>query len=509
MNASARSSGFSRVWRTLVTVSVFTSLSCEEAPTQSPIEGAEVEKPVVVAVANGCPLLGGTEFNGPGCNFDLNVFLEQVASVRRELDLFAADVQNRDRYHFARFPSQASTDLADLAASLPATEVVSTEEAPRSDGTKQPVQTQRVPAPPARSLVANLRIDGALHDWASIRSIRAAPDGRVLVLATNAPGKRPTEIRVFSASGVLTDTIGRSGQGPGEFSALTTIGVVGDTIWAGDEVSRRVSWFRSNGTLIRSIEADSLAAGGPLKPGTATPWLLGWSAPQAVFTGGTMLIRPAIGPIRGNAPVPIYRTSSSGIVLDTIVVLQMNVQLVVVPRPSGGGMMPIEIPFPTGQQHAISVDGHRIATAEAVFEGVNAFTIHLRVVDEGGRSVIDRHYPFERIAIPARVADSAIAAIAARTRVAESVIRDAVPIPLSTNPVTGLLVDRDGTVWLRGREGPSGASWTVIDPRGNPAATVRQPANARFIALDGGLWSVERNADSVESLVRYRIVAGG
>jgi hypothetical protein len=67
------------------------------------------------------------------------------------------------------------------------------------------------------------------------------------------------------------------------------------------------------------------------------------------------------------------------------------------------------------------------------------------------------------------------------------------------------LVASDGAVWLRGRDDSGGAAWTILDPRGEAIAMVRESPRTRFIELDGGLWAIERDADDVESIIRYRV----
>jgi hypothetical protein len=84
-------------------------------------------------------------------------------------------------------------------------------------------------------------------------------------------------------------------------------------------------------------------------------------------------------------------------------------------------------------------------------------------------------------------------------------VREALYVPPSYPPVTRALVANDGSIWLRGRDDPAGAMWTILDSTGNPAAQVREPPRTRFLDLDGGLWAVERDADDVESIVRFRI----
>ncbi len=55
------------------------------------------------------------------------------------------------------------------------------------------------------------------------------PDGRVVTAHS-----RETLLRVFDRNGKFLRTVGRRGQGPGEFTSAGSIGLLGDTLWVGD-----------------------------------------------------------------------------------------------------------------------------------------------------------------------------------------------------------------------------------------------------------------------------------
>jgi hypothetical protein len=289
---------------------------------------------------------------------------------------------------------------------------------------------------------------------------------------------------------------------------LKTIGVIGDTIWGGDWVRRHVTWFGANGNVLRTIAADSAAAGGPLRPGSATPHILGWDSPLAAFTDGSLLMRPAIGPIRGSPPVPILRTTMSGVATDTVFMLSMNVGLVGIPR-SGGGVALSSNPFAVQQRYDVSVDGRRIAILDQDYSGAAPFTMRLRVLNEQGSTLLDQRIPFQVVPHSPAAVDSTVAATAARVAgSSESAIRSALAVPPSTAPVSKVLVDVDGSVWLRGRESSGGATWTGHGANGTALFTVREPPNTRLLVLDKGVWGIQRDSDGVESVVRYEIAPG-
>ena len=59
-------------------------------------------------------------------------------------------------------------------------------------------------------------------------------------------------IRSFSSNGTLT-SLGRPGEGPGEFRMPTLAGVLADTLWISDVGLRRITLFRPDRSVLRTI----------------------------------------------------------------------------------------------------------------------------------------------------------------------------------------------------------------------------------------------------------------
>lgn len=96
---------------------------------------------------------------------------------------------------------------------------------------------------------------------------------------------RGREIVVLGLDGTVRRTIGRAGQGPGEFSRGPVIGVYRDTLLAGE--LGRVHVFLTDGTLVRTVQLQgSLVIGSPIAFSRhADGWLAqvggSWANPQA------------------------------------------------------------------------------------------------------------------------------------------------------------------------------------------------------------------------------------
>lgn len=86
------------------------------------------------------------------------------------------------------------------------------------------------------------------HGLSRVVDVAISPDGSLLAISEG----EFSEVRVFSVFGDHIVTIGREGQGPGEFLQGPTIRFLSpDTIVAWDPRQRRVSWFSvGSGTLI-------------------------------------------------------------------------------------------------------------------------------------------------------------------------------------------------------------------------------------------------------------------
>ncbi len=83
--------------------------------------------------------------------------------------------------------------------------------------------------------------------------------GRVGVLADGPDGMlysmhpHEVEIRRWSADGAPAGTVGREGEGPGEFVRPRSIGFFGDSLWVMDSRAFRVSYFDLEGTFLGAV----------------------------------------------------------------------------------------------------------------------------------------------------------------------------------------------------------------------------------------------------------------
>ncbi|MFW6198738.1 MAG: 6-bladed beta-propeller [Acidobacteriota bacterium] len=136
-----------------------------------------------------------------------------------------------------------------------------TDLAVRVDTTDGTVRVHNQGTPPAWELRLETEIgevggsDAASPaEFGRVASVALAPDGRILVADQQAD-----EIRVFEADGSFLEAWGRSGEGPGEFGSLYSLGWVGDTLAVLDPGVGRIGLFDPEGRLVGSASAPDRA----------------------------------------------------------------------------------------------------------------------------------------------------------------------------------------------------------------------------------------------------------
>lgn len=97
--------------------------------------------------------------------------------------------------------------------------------------------SERVIAPP----------EGSKGELGEITSLAIADDGTIYAMQ-----KKPATVLVFGPDGKFLRTIGREGDGPGELRS-GVIGVRGDLLVVQDWEASRLTVFRTNGTVVRTV----------------------------------------------------------------------------------------------------------------------------------------------------------------------------------------------------------------------------------------------------------------
>ena len=165
-----------------------------------------------------------------------------------------------------------------------------------------------VAAEPALSIGA---LDGPPEtSFDAVRSVLRLADGVIVVADFGS-----SEVRFFDGSGAFVRAFGASGEGPGEFRSMRSMGVGSDSIWIYDLQLNRLTMIdpSSLGFRVSPVEAQrlSLGAAGTLADGSMI------FASDMTFASGPENPPPA-GMQRGNAAY--VHVAASGETIDTVVV---------------------------------------------------------------------------------------------------------------------------------------------------------------------------------------------
>jgi hypothetical protein len=338
-----------------------------------------------------------------------------------------------------------------------------------------------------------------------VSGLTVSSDGTVFVAQ-----RQDGLVRAYDRRGRFVGSIGRPGEGPGEFDTPSSLGWRGDTLWVQDSGNRRISFFHADGTFIRSLaftRADSLTDGRPHIPGhvLADGSVLGiWQAPLHQLAG------------RGPVSVPLVRFTENGDPTALLGRFERRNQFSMVKKGTSVTYGPQ--PFSDSQIMGVAPDGSSVllVTRDAAVSPDRA-TFGIRRIDPSGHVVLDRRFPYAPIRVRDALVDSTVAAMSdnlgssgIRTPSAAALrreLREHLYIPRYLTPITSLVLGRDGTIWLRREEtGSKTVWWQVLDPGGQVIASLRLPSDLSVYYADRTqLWAVERDELDVPTLVRFRV----
>lgn len=365
-------------------------------------------------------------------------------------------------------------------------------------------------SPRLQPLVEELRLDAGTHDFPSISGFTVARSGMLVV-----PIQADQQLRLFDASGARKGVIGRRGSGPAEFQRITTFGWLQDTLWVNDLTLSRLSFFTQDGRLLRSAPlprgpAVTSAPKGYSKVVDFVPWIV---TPESDLVGPATLEAAT-----GLPPAKVFMS---------VTMTGERPRVMFVPRPDTASTVRIQnpdntgatagVPFAVRPTEAFSPDGRRVGTL--TLEGRGSGTIYtVTIMSLVGRrdTVFAVRHPARAVAIPARVRDSALQAIATRTRngrpyyppgIGERLAAMAEErMPSTYPPVESLVLGDDDVTWVVLSRQPTGSEAVRLDATGKAVARTIIPPGSRLVhATAANLWLAETDADGLTSIVRYRL----
>jgi hypothetical protein len=341
-----------------------------------------------------------------------------------------------------------------------------------------------------------LRIDGAREDWVATARVVVGPQGRIAV-------SQPQDKRVilYDSAGRRMGIAGRPGSGPGELEAIRGVGWVDDsTIWVFQN-RMRLSRFRSDGRFIgqRTLSEPYLDP-----TGTRPRVSLAMRNVEVVYArarGGLLVSTSRAVGIPQSCRCLIH-VSDSGQVLRTVSA-PLDSRFSLYATGVLDGNSETAVPFAWETFEDISTSGDVVGHVFASRDDRENSRFHVLVVTASGDTTINRSYPAESVPIPRAEATRA----ADRTRAAVSLSASAFAelrslVPANYAPYSGIVMGRDGTVWIRLREVNGRVQWLVLDNRGSVMGRITAPGNLTiFDAERHRVWALEMNRDDIPSVM--------
>lgn len=317
------------------------------------------------------------------------------------------------------------------------------------------------------------------------------------------------EIREFDAQGAHVRTIGRKGEGPGEFRLLHRIQFLRDSLVAVDVRARRTTLFDGEGREVRTLRY----------PVERLP--SGVGSPIAVFADGSALFGESFSADEladdTTRRTDYYRLHPDG---EFHTVTTASPHGANVFSRQGAALLAMNAPVP--HDDLVGVDARRgvvvVVERRPARSGREAdFSVH-RVGVSAGDS-LGGTFAYEPSRIAPEMADEVrvggaaalarLSAIPGGARIRET-MRATHTVPEYEPPVSALVMGDDGTIWLR-REaiGRETVTWWVLDERLERIAELRLPAALQIRYADRerivGLLPDEMD---VPAIVRYRVRRG-
>ncbi|MEX2609821.1 MAG: hypothetical protein WEA24_07750 [Gemmatimonadota bacterium] len=334
---------------------------------------------------------------------------------------------------------------------------------------------------PVASLTEVLRIDGYAEELVPIGAMAVRDDGTIAFIQP-----QDAEVRVFTADGAPSTTVGGGGGGPGELRFPTQLAWVADTLRVFDARTRRFTWFSPAFELQRTEQA---------LPGTLgrTP-------------DGALVLRTS------DAAGALHLTRVDRDGADTAHV---------VPLPAGinggaeiGEDVFISLPFANHARYVVAPDGEHIVVAMAHVLGDSAGTFDVTLAELDGDTLFHERYRFAAVPLTEKEARARIEERIEGERIpadyraiVEAGFRRQTVIPAVFPPFRSVLLGNDGTVWIEHHPRDGRRPYYVIGGDGEPVGRLDLPEEAAGgAARRDRIWATVADSLGVQSVVVYDVV---
>ena len=292
----------------------------------------------------------------------------------------------------------------------------------------------------------------------------------------------------LSPTGAVLRSIGRQGDGPGEYRAVTTLQLLrGDSVLVYDRVHSRITIFPPDSGAPVWTQHLSL-------PGAPAPyWAVRTEEGDAIVAAYRRPSRPDEDPTVAASARDVLRVFDSGghLIRDSLLLLNPRQALVV---RSPGNISRID--HPIGRRSILRVAGGKLFSVWTDSAAVEVHTLDGR---REGRFAV--HVP--AVPVTSTEMDSVLSGL---RPVFHSAFRESAPE--TWPPVRGLVADDASRIWLglATRLGSPG-EWAAFDSSGAYLGSITLPWNAELKAVrDDHAYAVQKDEFDVPRIVAYRIV---
>lgn len=353
-----------------------------------------------------------------------------------------------------------------------------------------------------------LQVIGAAHEFTSIGEAALGPRGLVAVT-------QPRDANVLLFDLARPDrpvaTLGRRGDGPGEFRTPGHLGWRGDTLWVSDRGRARIEFYVAPRWSVSSMS---------VMPPTLRGRSWRFVAPVGYLGASTLLYLPSRFP--GQAPfaptaMPVLLTRPNGLVIDTIAILHAQDDLFCVTGDRSGGAAGScsEQPIVSRNFVRIGRAGESVLLALQSGDPGTAVRPEVRVVRHDGTQVYRTPLELGSRRVSNREWDSIVTvwskSFAQDVWTTPALARQGLSVvlrrPESYPAVDQALLGPDGVAWIGASAGRSGRRrWQLIGPAGTALGSIMLDANLRLLdASATEAMAVRTDRDGVPTLVRIEI----
>jgi hypothetical protein len=330
------------------------------------------------------------------------------------------------------------------------------------------------------------------YEFYEILGARRLTDGRIVIADGGA-----SEIRYYDSRGAHLVSVGREGEGPGEFGGISSMATTsGDTVLVLDWRNRRVSYFDPSGTFHRSVPLHFLSEMG------GSPTLM------SPFDDGTLIVgvqdffgSGVFGEGLTRGQIVYVRCDTTGALMDTLAV-KPGIELYTAVQ--GDNRMAGVRPF----GHSPRAAAHR----NGFFHG-SGDSYEIEHFDKEGNLRRSYRRPIANMEVSDADVDGykrdriENADDETQRRISE-VLVDAIPFPDAFPAYGDLVVDAEGNLWVEAYRTTKNEQprWTVFDGSGRMLGEVQTPEPLTVFQIGAdfilGLW--EDDLD-VQHIVMYEL----